>query len=91
MQVAATRPVRVVGKKLVDALVQFFWLNAGRYPEWAQDDAQRKRLCEMFHCLPSQLDGEDWHTIQRFLALDAAEMRYLQMDADVKSKRRKGG
>ena len=45
---------------------------------------QVKRLCEMFHCTPSQLDREDWHRVQRMLAIDAAEKKYLAADAEAK-------
>jgi len=43
---------------------------------------QVKRLCEMFHCTPSQLDREDWHRIQRILMVEAAEKKYLAADAE---------
>ena len=34
------------------------------------DEVNTLQLCEKFHCLPSELDGEDSETIRRLLAID---------------------
>jgi hypothetical protein len=36
------------------------------------------QLCELYHCLPSQLDGEDWNRIQDHLAVHNARAEYDQ-------------
>jgi hypothetical protein len=43
--------------------------------------------CLMFHCLPSELDGEDYHLLQRLRMIQAAESRYLNADREAKAKR----
>jgi hypothetical protein len=60
------------------------WRNGGKYPAWGTspewDDVLRDLAvmadCERYHCLPSQLDGEDYHELQRHRAIEAAEARY---------------
>ena len=38
------------------------------------------RLCELFHCLPSQLDSEDYHRIGRMIAFREIELRLNAKD-----------
>ena len=55
-------------------------MHGGRYPDWIVDDVKIMRDCERYGCLPSQLDGEDWHVIARHRAIEAAEARYLRQE-----------
>lgn len=61
----------------------------GTTPEWDEvlHDKKLLGICEMFHCLPSQLDGEDYHLMERLYAISAAEARYRADDALFKSRR----
>jgi hypothetical protein len=63
------------------------WKTGGRYPDWIADDVQIMRDCARYHCLPSQLDGEDWHVIARHRAIEAAEQRYLEADRKAREAR----
>ena len=62
-------------------------MTGGRYPEWIVDDVQTMRDCERYGCLPSQLDGEDWHVITRHRAIKAAEDKYLRAEAESRARR----
>lgn len=57
------------------------WLRGGEFPDWIADDVFTLRLCEMYHCRPSELAEEDWHTVLRHRAIKAAEAEYLKADA----------
>ena len=89
------RPRRSIGKKLTDILLATLWRTGGKYPAWGTTpewdavliDKQIMDDCARYHCLPSQLDGEDYHELQRHRAIEAAERQYL--DADRKSRERK--
>jgi len=45
--------------------------------------------CQRYHCLPSQLDGEDYHLMELLRAIDAAEAQYMSADSKAKAKRPK--
>lgn len=45
------------------------------------DDYVDMKLCEMYHCLPSQLDGEDYHRTQRHAAIKGAIETYQAREA----------
>jgi len=62
-------------------------MHGGRYPDWIVDDVQTLRDCERYGCLPSQLDGEDWHVIARHRIIAAAEARYLREEAKARERR----
>ena len=62
-------------------------MSGGQYPEWITDDLQELRDCERYHCLPSELDTEDWHVIARHRAIKAAEGQYLRAEADARARR----
>ena len=70
------------------------WRDGGKYPAWGTspewDNVLRaKQLlddCERFHCLPSELDGEDYHVMELLRSIASAEKRY--QDQDRKSRRR---
>jgi hypothetical protein len=64
-------------------------MTSGRYPDWIADAVRELRACEMYHCTPSELDEEDWHTVTRHMAIKAAEQKYL--DAEAKSQARRHG
>lgn len=53
------------------------------------DAKQVMEDCERYHCLPSQLDGEDWHELQLHRAIEAAEQRYRDEDRRLKAARPK--
>ena len=42
--------------------------------------------CVRFHCLPSEMDDEDYHVMELLRSIAAAEKRY--QDQDRKSRRR---
>jgi len=63
------------------------WRTGGRYPDWIVDDVQVMRDCERYGCLPSQLDGEDWHVIARHRAIAAAEAQYLEAERKSRASR----
>ena len=73
------------------------WLSKGQYPEWGASpewDAvlEAKQLladCERYHCLPSELDGEDYHTLQLHRAIESAERQYLEAERESRQKRRR--
>ena len=46
--------------------------------------------CERFHCLPSQLDGEDYHEMELLRSIALAEQRYQAEDRKWKARRSKG-
>ncbi len=60
------------------------WRDNGRYPPWGESpewdevlEAKREMDdCERYHCLPSQLDGEDYHRLERHRLIRAAEAKY---------------
>lgn len=45
------------------------------------------RDCERYHCLPSQLDGEDYHLMDILASIDDAEARYLAEERKAKAQR----
>jgi len=67
--------------------VAHLWLRGGAFPDWIADDVAILRACERYHCLPSELDEEDWHVIARHADIKAAEARYLEMDARSRGRR----
>ena len=40
------------------------------------------RDCQRYHCLPSQLGGEETYKLERHRAIEAAEADYLRRDAE---------
>ena len=44
-------------------------------------------MCELYHCLPSQLGGEETYKLQRHQAIRAAEAEYLARNAEAKARR----
>jgi hypothetical protein len=48
------------------------------------DDVKESELCEMFHCLPSQLDGEDYHRLMRTVAIRHAIQGWRANEAELK-------
>lgn len=58
------------------------WLNGGRFPVWISDDVREMRMCELYHCLPSQLGGEETYKLRRHQAIRAAEAEYNKRDAE---------
>jgi hypothetical protein len=58
---------------------------------WADmlDSIQELGDCERYHCRPSELDGEDYHTIKRHRAIKAAERRYLDAEQESAKRRRR--
>jgi len=60
------------------------WANLLRYVQVLRD-------CERFHCLPSQLDGEDYHLLQILRSIDSAEARYRAEESKAKSQRAQRG
>ena len=67
--------------------MKHLWLHNGVYPDWIAEDVFTLRLCEMYGCLPSALEGEDYDTVMTHRAIKAAEQRYLEEDARARSKR----
>ena len=65
--------------------MRHLWLRGGLFPDWISDDVREMRMCELYHCLPSQLGGEETYKLQRHQMIKAAENEYLVMDA--KSRR----
>ena len=63
------------------------WLHGGRFPLWISDDVREMRACELYHCLPSQLGGEETYKLERHRAIRAAEARYQEMDAKTRRGR----
>jgi len=47
------------------------------------------RDCARYHCLPSELEEEDWHILARHRAIEVAEGQYLAAEARSISKRRR--
>ena len=43
--------------------------------------------CERYHCLPSQLDGEDYHRLERHRAIALAESKYLAEEQRVQAEK----
>ena len=92
------RPRRSIGKKLTDVLLETFWRSGGKYPPWGTSpewdevllDKQTMADCARYHCLPSQLDEEDYHVLQRHRAIEAAERAYLDADRKARASRGKG-
>jgi hypothetical protein len=72
----------------MDALVSHLWLSGGKYPDWIADDVFTLRCCEMYGCVPSALDNEDWHVVQRHRVILQAEQKYREADAKAKAKLR---
>ena len=50
----------------------------GTSPEWDEVLRAKQTLadCQLFGCLPSALDGEDYHELQVLRAIAAAERNY---------------
>ena len=82
-------------KKLTTVLLSQLWRDGGKYPAWGtspewDEVLSAKRLlddCMRYHCLPSQLDGEDYHVMQRLRMIADAEEQYRARDAKSKRKR----
>jgi hypothetical protein len=56
-------------------------MNQGMIPDWAADDYADMTLCDMYHCTPSQLDGEDRHRMMRHLAIKGAIRKYQEYES----------
>lgn len=69
-------------------LVSHMWMTGGSYPDWILEEVHRMRDCQRYHCRPSELAEEDWHTVELHRIIEAAEKRYLRQEA--KSRRAKG-
>ena len=63
------------------------WLTGGHYPDWIAEDVAQLRACERYHCLPSELEEEDWHVLARHRDIKIAENMYLRRDAEAKTAR----
>lgn len=59
-------------------------MSQGTIPDWCAADYADMTLCEMYHCTPSQLDGEDYHRTQRHLAIKSAVRKYQEDEARTK-------
>ena len=70
-------------------LVSALWMQNGRYPDWIADAVRELRACEMYHCRPSELGNEDWHTVARHMAIKAAERKYLEAESKSQARRRR--
>jgi hypothetical protein len=89
------RTGRARRKKLTNILLEELWLHSGKYPAWGTspewdevlEDKELLEYIEMFHCLPSELDGEDYHLLQRLRRIRAAELSYLKADREAKAQR----
>ena len=87
---------RGISKKLTNVLLEVLWRNGGKYPAWGTTpewdevlrDKETMDACERYHCLPSQLDGEDYHVLERHRAIRAAEQRYLEEDRKARVARK---
>lgn len=56
-------------------------MRGGRIPSDLVEDVWTVELCELFHCLPSQLDEEDKHEIDKLLAIKRALNRWHTHEA----------
>jgi hypothetical protein len=56
-------------------------MGKGAIPPDMVDDVDETELCEMFHCLPSQLDGEDYHRLRKNLVIRHAIQEWRAMEA----------
>ena len=45
--------------------------------------------CQRYHCLPSQLDGEDYHRLQLHRSIEAAEAQYRETERWFAEQRKK--
>ena len=71
--------------------------DGGKYPPWGESPEWDRVLeikrqmtdCQRYHCLPSQLDGEDYHVLELHRSIEAAERKYHAEDARLKSLRPK--
>jgi len=69
--------------------VSQLWLTKGHYPDWIAEDVMTLRDCQRYHCLPSELDDEDWHVISRHRAIEAAENKYLENERRVQEQKQR--
>lgn len=67
--------------------MRHLWLRGGLFPDWIAGDVHELRACEMYHCLPSQLAGEETYKLERHQMIKAAENEYLAMDAKARRGR----
>jgi hypothetical protein len=56
-------------------------MTKGVVPPDLVEDVGETELCEMLHCLPSQLDGEDYHRLMRMLAIYRTLQNWRSMEA----------
>ncbi len=61
--------------------MQHLWLRGGQFPDWIADDVREMRMCELYHCLPSQLGGEETYKLARHQMIRGAEGDYHQQVA----------
>ena len=52
-----------------------------RIPADLVPDVSDLEWCELFHCTPSQLDGEDYHRLQRLGTIHAALEKWRAAEA----------
>lgn len=58
-------------------------------PDYIAEDYAEMYLCKMYHCRPSELDEEDYHKLQRHLAIQSGIDSYQQSEIDI--ARQRGG
>ena len=91
------RAGRARSKKLTNILLGTLWRSGGSYPAWGTspewdevlEDKQLLEDCERFHCLPSQLEEEDYHLLQRLRMIVDAEAQYQSQDRKARARRAK--
>jgi hypothetical protein len=57
-------------------VTEYLWVTGGKYHEIVVPYVERLRLCELYHCTPSQLEDEDYHEAMIHLAIRSAEQRF---------------
>ena len=68
-------------------LLPALWRFAGKVPAKYADIVNEITLCERYHCLPSQLDGEDAERIRRHLTVGQVIGEWRAMESRSKSNR----
>ena len=66
--------------------MQNLWLRNGVYPEWIAEHVFTLRCCEMYGCLPSDLEGEDYETVLTHRMIQIAEQTYQREDAKMNAR-----
>ena len=64
-------------------------LDAQRWWLDMLDSIQELRDCERYHCRPSELEDENWHTVSRHRSIEAAEKRWQKAEREAPSNRGK--